>query len=126
MNWAAQDGLWWHGWPAFRRSPGAQTVEISPVGGYRFGGGFFERVTQQEVDLDGAPSLGLVVNVSLHDGLFVEALVTHQEAHVDRSSECVWARHGAGASSSTTTRPAVCRSSSTAAGRARFSPGSSG
>jgi len=60
----------------------AQTVEIAPVGGYRFGGGFFERVTQQEVDLDGAPSVGGVVNVRLRDGLFVEALVTHQEAGV--------------------------------------------
>jgi hypothetical protein len=60
----------------------AQTVEIAPVYGYRFGGGFFERVTQQEVDLDGAPSVGGVVNVRLGDGLFVEALVTHQEAGV--------------------------------------------
>jgi hypothetical protein len=58
----------------------AQTVEIAPVGGYRFGGGFFERVTGQQVDLDGAPSVGVVVNVLLRDGLFVEALVTHQEA----------------------------------------------
>jgi hypothetical protein len=58
----------------------AQTVEIAPVYGYRFGGGFFERVTQQPIDLDGAPSVGVVVNVALHDGLFVEALVTHQEA----------------------------------------------
>lgn len=60
----------------------AQPVEIAPVGGYRFGGGFFERVTQQPVDLDGAPALGVVVNVPLYDGLFVEALVTHQEADV--------------------------------------------
>ena len=70
---------WMAGLPA---PAAAQTVEITPVGGYRFGGGFFERVTQQEVDLDGAPALGLVVNVPLHDGLFVEALVTHQEAGV--------------------------------------------
>jgi len=63
-------------------SAAAQTVEIAPVGGYRFGGGFFERVTQQPVDLDGAPAVGVVVNVPLHDGLFVEALVTHQEAGV--------------------------------------------
>jgi hypothetical protein len=60
----------------------AQTVEVTPVGGYRFGGGFFERVTQQPVDLDGAPAVGLVVNVPLRDGLFVEALVTHQDAGV--------------------------------------------
>jgi hypothetical protein len=71
--------VWIACFPAMAR---AQTVEISPVGGYRFGGGFFERVTQQEVDLDGAPSVGVAVNVWLHEGLFVEALVTHQEASV--------------------------------------------
>ena len=31
---------------------------IAPVGGYRFGGGFFEQVTQQQVNLDGAPVFG--------------------------------------------------------------------
>jgi hypothetical protein len=60
----------------------AQTVEISPVVGYRFGGDFFELVTNQRVDLDGAPAAGLVVNVPLHDGLQVEALFTHQEARI--------------------------------------------
>ena len=65
--------------PAIAR---AQTVEISPVGGYRFGGDFFELVTNQHVDLDGAPAAGIVVNVPLHEGLQVEALFTHQEAHV--------------------------------------------
>ena len=63
-------------------SAAAQGVEIAPMGGYRFGGGFFERVTQQPVDLDGAPVFGIVVNVPLHEGLFVEALVTHQDAGV--------------------------------------------
>ncbi len=70
---------WMAGLPA---SAAAQTVEVAPVGGYRFGGGFFERVTGQPVDLDGAPTVGVVVNVALHDGLFVEAFVTHQKAGV--------------------------------------------
>ena len=61
---------------------GAQPVEIAPVGGYRFGGGFFEQVTQQQVDLDGAPVFGFVVNVPLHDGLFVEAFASHQQGSV--------------------------------------------
>ena len=52
------------------------------MGGYRFGGGFFERVTQQQVDLDGAPVFGIVVNVPLHDGLFVEAFASHQQGSV--------------------------------------------
>ena len=60
----------------------AQPVEIAPVGGYRFGGGFFEQVTQQQVDLDGAPVVGIVVNVPLHDGLFVEAFASHQQGNV--------------------------------------------
>ena len=60
----------------------AQPVEIAPVGGYRFGGGFFEQVTQQQVDLDGAPVFGFVVNVPLHDGLFVEAFASHQQGSV--------------------------------------------
>ncbi len=61
----------------------AQTVEISPFAGYRFGGDFFERVTNQPVDLDGAPVVGGVVNVAMHDGLWFEGLFTHQEARVD-------------------------------------------
>lgn len=60
----------------------AQPVEIAPIGGYRFGGDFFERVTDQPVDLDGAPVVGAVVNVPLRDGLFVEALFSHQRANV--------------------------------------------
>lgn len=76
-GWLVLAGIACLPWPA-----AAQTVEIAPVGGYRFGGGFYERVTQQPVDLDGAPAVGLVVNIPLHDGLFVEAFVTHQEARL--------------------------------------------
>ena len=60
----------------------AQTVEVSPLAGYRFGGDFFERVTSQPVDLDGAPAFGGVVNIAMHDGLWFEGLFTHQEARV--------------------------------------------
>jgi hypothetical protein len=61
----------------------AQTTELSPFVGYRFGGGFFERVTNQPVDLDGAPVIGGVLNVAMHDGLWFEGLFTHQQAQVD-------------------------------------------
>jgi hypothetical protein len=64
--------------PAMNAS--AQTVEITPIAGYRFGGGFFEELTQQPVDLDGAASFGGVVNVAFRDTLLIEALFTHQEA----------------------------------------------
>ncbi len=67
-------------WPATSR---AQTVEVTPFAGYRFGGGFFERLTGQPVDLDGAPAVGAVVNVAIWEpGLFAEALFTHQEARL--------------------------------------------
>ena len=64
----------------------AQTVEASPVGGYRFGGDLFELVTDERVDLDGAPVVGGTVNVAMHDGLSFEALVTRQRADVTTQS----------------------------------------
>ena len=63
-------------------SANAQTVEITPFAGYRFGGDFFEVVTNQRVDVDGAPAAGIVVNVPLHEGLQFEGLFTHQEARI--------------------------------------------
>ena len=60
----------------------AQTIEVSPFAGYRFGGDFFEVVAGQPVDLDGARSLGIVLNIPLSHGLQVEGLFTHQRAQV--------------------------------------------
>lgn len=70
---------WLACWPAVGQS---QTIEVTPFVGYRFGGGFFERITGQAVDLDGARAAGALVNVRLGDGLFVEALATRQSARV--------------------------------------------
>ncbi len=58
----------------------AQTVEITPFAGYRFGGDFFELAAARSLDRDGAPSAGVLLDVPLHDGLSFEALVTHQSA----------------------------------------------
>jgi len=63
-------------------SASAQTVEIAPFAGYRLGGDFFERVTSQPVDLDGAPVVGGALNVAMRNGLWFEGLFTHQEARV--------------------------------------------
>ena len=71
--------VWLVCWPAPSHG---QALEVTPFIGYRFGGGFFERVTGETVDLDGARAAGAVVNVRVGDGLFVEALVTHQTAEV--------------------------------------------
>ncbi len=60
----------------------AQNFEVAPVAGYRAGGGFFELVTGHPVDLDGAPSLGLALNVPLSNGLQIEGLFTRQRARV--------------------------------------------
>jgi opacity protein-like surface antigen len=61
-------------------SVGAQNVEVAPFGGYRFGGGFYELATRAEVDVDGAPSFGGLLDVRIGDDLFVEGLFTHQQA----------------------------------------------
>jgi hypothetical protein len=60
----------------------AQGIEVTPFGGYRFGGDFFELLTGQPLDIDGAPSVGVIVGVPTGGGYFVEGLFTHQSAHV--------------------------------------------
>ncbi|HZM94869.1 MAG TPA: hypothetical protein VFB92_15670 [Vicinamibacterales bacterium] len=60
----------------------AQGIEVTPFGGYRFGGDFFELVTGQPVDADGAPAVGAIVDIPLGNGLQIEALFTHQDAHL--------------------------------------------
>jgi hypothetical protein len=60
----------------------AQSLEIAPFGGYRFGGDFFALVSEHPVDVDGAPAVGFVLNVPVSMGLQFEALVTHQNAQV--------------------------------------------
>ncbi len=65
-------------WPAH-----AQTVQVMPFGGYRFGGELYESITGTELDLDGAPSVGLAVDVPVGDGLSVTGLFSHQSVRVD-------------------------------------------
>jgi hypothetical protein len=60
----------------------AQGVEVAPFVGYRFGGDFFEIITGQALDLDGARSLGVAIDVPLSNGFQVEGLFTHQQANV--------------------------------------------
>jgi hypothetical protein len=60
----------------------AQEFEITPFGGYRFGGDFFELLTLQPLDLDGAPTVGVAVDVPTQSGVQFEALFTHQNANV--------------------------------------------
>jgi hypothetical protein len=61
----------------------AQSIELAPFGGYRFGGDFFELMARQRLDIDGAPALGLALDVPLSNGLQVEGFFTHQDATVD-------------------------------------------
>ena len=61
-------------------SASAQDFEITLFGGYRFGGDFFELLTQQPLDLDGAPTVGVAVDVPTPSGVHFEALFTHQSA----------------------------------------------
>jgi hypothetical protein len=60
----------------------AQRLEVTPFGGYRFGGDFFELLTGQPVDADGAPALGVAVNVPLFHDVQFEGLFTRQRADV--------------------------------------------
>lgn len=59
----------------------AQTIEVSPFYGYLFGNDLFEAFVGR-TDVDGAPSLGVVVDVPLYSGFQVEGLFSHQGADV--------------------------------------------
>jgi len=62
----------------------AQSYELSPFYGYRFGGSFVDLYTAQPFDFDGAPATGVVFDVRLYDSddFQIEGLFTHQAATV--------------------------------------------
>jgi hypothetical protein len=61
----------------------AQSVEVAPYGGYRFGSDLFEVVAGRPLDMDGAPAVGLVFDVPLAAGLQVEGMFSHQQAFAE-------------------------------------------
>lgn len=61
----------------------AQTVQVTPFGGYRFGGDLYEVVTGTPLDLDGAVSFGAIGDVFFDVGRSVTFIYSHQEAPVD-------------------------------------------
>lgn len=67
------------------RAAAQEAIEVEPFGGYRFGGDFFELITGQRVDLDGATVWGASVDVPLTigpSGLSFEGLFSHQHANL--------------------------------------------
>lgn len=67
-----------------RASSAAQGFEVTPFGGYRFGGDFFELLAARPLDADGAPTLGLAVDVPFSAGGQIEAVFTHEQASFPR------------------------------------------
>ena len=61
----------------------AQTVQVAPFGGYRFGGDLYEAITATSLDIDGAPSVGASVDVFIDHEMSVTFLYSHQNARVD-------------------------------------------
>ena len=61
----------------------AQTVQVAPFGGYRFGGDLYEEITATSLDIDGAPSVGATVDVFIDRSLSVTFIYSHQDARVD-------------------------------------------
>jgi prepilin-type processing-associated H-X9-DG protein len=60
----------------------AQSFEVSPFYGYRFGGGLFEQVSATPVDVDGAPSYGVTLDLFVNDRSSVTFLFSRQQAQV--------------------------------------------
>jgi hypothetical protein len=60
----------------------AQRIEVAPFGGYQFGGDLFEVSAGRALDIDGAPALGMVVDVPISHGLQFEALFSHKAVDI--------------------------------------------
>ena len=62
----------------------AQSFEVSPFYGYRFGGSFVDLYTAQPFDLDGAPATGVAFDIRIYDDddFQFEGFFTHQVADV--------------------------------------------
>lgn len=65
----------------------AQTFEVAPLAGYRFGNDLFELAANRSVDTDGAPVVGLAVNVAMWNGLSFEGMVSRQKASVSGQTD---------------------------------------
>jgi hypothetical protein len=61
----------------------AQAVQVTPFGGYRFGGDLYEIVTGTALDIDGAASVGVIGDVFWDIGRSVTFIYSHQEAPID-------------------------------------------
>jgi hypothetical protein len=83
----------------------AQGVEITPLSGYRFGGDIFETAAARRLDTDGAPAVGVVVDVPLQAGLQIEASYSHQQLDAARISVDQWQVGGLQEYGSTKVRP---------------------
>ena len=62
------------------RTLAAQGVEVTPFGGYRFGGDFFELLAAHQLDRDGAVSLGVAVDIPFSEATQFEAVYTRERA----------------------------------------------
>jgi hypothetical protein len=61
----------------------AQTVEVSPFAGYRFGGDLYEVYTGAALDIDGAAAVGGVVDVFVDRGVSFSFVYAHQDAAIE-------------------------------------------
>jgi hypothetical protein len=65
------------------RPADAQTMQVTPFGGYRFGGDLYEVMTGTRLDIDGAASVGVIGDVFFDIGRSVTFIYSHQEAPID-------------------------------------------
>jgi hypothetical protein len=74
----------------------AQTVEIAPLAGYRFGNDLFEVAAKHPIDDDGAPVAGVAIDVALGNGLSFEGVFSRQRASLSGEPHLVVDQYLAG------------------------------
>lgn len=68
---------------ALPAAAGAQTFQVAPFGGYRFGGELYEVFTATALGIHGAPCVGVMADVFVKEGTSVSFLYSHQQARVE-------------------------------------------
>jgi hypothetical protein len=102
------------------RAAQAQTFEVAPFGGYRFGGDLYEVYLGRPLDVDGSPSFGVTLDFFVNRGTSVSFLYSREDAKAGTRSTTLFVEHWHGGGTYELERGAIRPFLAGSAGLTRF------